>query len=145
MRASCLAVPAGSTMTVEYGSNISRGQKRIAVANPQITRPWPKMDTVQVSAMTADTTGASGLPGHVDVPWFATGALIAASTAVDLGVAALTGGGSLIGSILGRNIESPLDRAAKDMLDRAPVIKLEPGAEVVVFLRGALECNDFRH
>lgn len=66
------------------------------------------------------------------------GLLIAASAAIDLGTAALSGGGSLIGGLLGRSLESPLDRAARDLLERAPVITLEAGEPVVVILRGAL-------
>lgn len=141
---SCLAIPAGSVLVAEYSTSVGRGQKRIDIAAPQITRPWPRHDTVQLRAMTADAQGASGLPGTVEVPWFQTGALIAASTAVDLGTAALTQGGSLVGIILGRTLESPLDRAAKDFLERQPVISLEAGTEIVVLLRGAIACDDFR-
>ncbi|ANC91120.1 conjugal transfer protein TrbI [Azospirillum humicireducens] len=141
---SCLAVPAGSMLSMAYTPAMSRGQKRIDIANPVITRPWPKNDTVTVAAMIADTTGASGLPGNVEVPWFRTGLLIAASTAVDLTTAALTGGGSLLGAMLGRNLDSPLDKVTKDLLDRAPVITLEAGEPITVILRGALRADDAR-
>ena len=70
--------------------------------------------------------------------------LIAASTAVDLGQAALTHGGSLIGAIIGRTVDSPLNKAAKDLLDRQPVVTLEPGDAIAILLRGAVECQDFR-
>ncbi|MFP5516966.1 MAG: TrbI/VirB10 family protein [Alphaproteobacteria bacterium] len=140
----CLAVPAGSLVTMEIGATVTKGQKRIAVAKPVITRPWPRNDTVQLVAMAADATGASGLPGTVEVPWVGTGLLIAASTAVDLASAALTGGGGLLGTILGRGMESPLDRAAKDLLERAPVITLEAGEPLLLVLRGALRADDFR-
>ena len=73
----CLAVPAGSTLTVAYGTGVTRGQKRIEIMDPTIVRPWPKSDAVRLAAMTADATGASGLPGRVEVPWFRTGVLIA--------------------------------------------------------------------
>jgi type IV secretion system protein VirB10 len=139
-----LAVPGASTMTVEYVGDATRGQKRVAFANPTIVRPWPRSDVVQVSAMTADASGASGLPGYVNVPWFQTGLLVAASTAVDLGVAALTGGGSILGAILADNADSPLDRVAKDLWERAPVIELDPGEQVLVFLKGGLCADDFR-
>jgi len=119
------------------------GQNRIEVKNPVIVRPWPRNDAVRLQAMAADATGASGLPGTVEVPWFQTGLLVAASTAVDL-AAALTDGGSLIGALLGRNIDSPLDKAAKDLLERQPVIRLQAGEQVTLFLRGALAANDFR-
>lgn len=140
----CLAVPAGSTLTMDYGTSVTKGQKRIEILDPTIVRPWPKSDTVRLAATTADATGAAGLAGRVEIPWFRTGVLIAASTALDLGVAALSGGGSLIGAILGRNVDRPLDKAAKDLLDRAPVITLEAGAPILVFLRGGLEVDDFR-
>lgn len=140
---SCLAVPAGSMVTLEVGTGVGRGQKRIAVANPLITRPWPRNDTVRVAAVGADATGAAGLAGSVDVPWFQTGLLIAASTAVDVGVAALTGGGSLIGGILGHAMDRPLDKAAKDLLDRASVITLDAGEPVLLLLRGGLRADDF--
>lgn len=140
----CLAVPAGSTVAMEVGRGVIKGQKRIAVTKPVITRPWPRNDTVQPAAMVADATGAGGLPGSVEVPWVQTGLLIGASAAVDLASAALTGGGSLLGTILGRGIESPLDRAAKDMLERAPVITLDAGEPVLLVLRGALRADDFR-
>src|SRR3546814_901118 len=97
----CLAVPAGSTLTMAYGTETTRGQKRIDIADPTIVRPWPRSDIVQVAAMTADGTGASGLPGRFDVPWPRTGVLIASSAAVDLGTAVLTGGGSRTGGIPG--------------------------------------------
>jgi type IV secretion system protein VirB10 len=139
-----LAVPGASTMTVEYVGDVSRGQRRVAFANPTIVRPWPRSDVVQVSATTADASGASGLPGYVNVPWFQTGLLVAASTAVDLGVAALTGGGSILGAILADNADSPLDRVAKDLWERAPVIELDPGEQVLVFLKGGLCADDFR-
>ncbi|NYZ16945.1 TrbI/VirB10 family protein [Azospirillum sp. RWY-5-1] len=140
----CLAVPAGSMVTMEVGSGVTKGQKRIEVSRPVIVRPWPRSDMVQPAAIGADATGAAGLPGRVEVPWFETGLLIGASTAVDLAAAALTGGGSLLGTILGRGIESPLDRAAKDMLERAPVITLDAGEPLLLVLRGALRAADFR-
>ncbi|HET8729070.1 MAG TPA: TrbI/VirB10 family protein [Alphaproteobacteria bacterium] len=140
----CLAIPAGSMLTAAYGTDATRGQKRIAISDPTIIRPWPRSDVVAVAAMTADAAGASGLPGRVSVPWFQTGVLIASSTAVDLGLAALTGGGSLIGGILARNIDSPLDQAAKSLLERAPVITLQAGQPILVFLRGGLIADEFR-
>lgn len=140
----CLAVPAGSMVTIEYGPSAARGQKRIEVRNPVIVRPWPRQDMLQPVAMAADAEGASGLPGAVQVPWFRTGLLIAASTAVDLAAAALSDGGSLFGAILGRNIDSPLDRAAKDLLDRAPVLRLEQGQPITLILRGAIQADEFR-
>ncbi len=140
----CLAVPAGSMVTMEVGTSTTKGQKRIAVAKPVITRPWPHNDTVQPIAIASDATGAAGLPGSAEVPWLKTGLLIGASTAVDLASAALTRGGSLLGTILGRGIESPLDRAAKDLLERAPVITLEVGEPITLVLRGALKADDFR-
>ncbi len=140
----CLAVPAGSLVTLEVDSGVTKGQKRIAVAKPVITRPWPRNDTVQPVAVAADATGAGGLPGSVEVPWVQTGLLIGASAAVDLASAALPGGGSLLGSILGRGIESPLDRAVKNLLERAPVITLDAGEPLLLILRGALQADDFR-
>jgi hypothetical protein len=140
---SCLAVPAGSVVTLEVGANVSRGQKRIAVTNPVITRPWPRNDTVRVVAIGTDATGAAGLPGSVEVPWLRTGLLIAASAAVDVGVAALTGGSSLIGGLLGHAMDRPLDKAAKDLLDRSPVITLEAGEPVLLLLRGGLQADEF--
>ncbi|MGQ9370714.1 TrbI/VirB10 family protein [Azospirillum sp. ST 5-10] len=140
----CLAVPAGSIVTLDVGATVSRGQKRIEVANPVITRPWPRNDMVRVAAVGADATGAAGLAGSVRVPWVQTGLLIAAATAVDVGVAALTGGGSLIGGILGHTMDRPLDKAAKDLLDRAPAITLEAGEPMLLLLRGGLRANDFR-
>lgn len=140
----CLAVPAGSTVTMEVSSGVTKGQTRIAVTKPVIARPLPRNDTVQPIAVTSDASGAAGLPGSVEVPWMETGLLIGASTAVDLASAALTGGGSLLGTILGRGIESPLDRAAKDLLERRPVITLEAGEPITLMLRGALKVDDFR-
>jgi hypothetical protein len=140
---SCLAVPAESVVTLEVGASVSRGQKRIAVANPVITRPWPRNDAVRVAAVGADATGAAGLPGSVEVPWLQTGLLIAASVAVDAGVAALTGGGSLIGGLLGHAMDRPLDKAAKDLLDRAPVITLDAGEPVLLLLRSGLRTDEF--
>ncbi len=140
---SCLAVPAGSVVTLDVGSGVTKGQTRIEVANPVITRPWPRSDTVRVAAVGADITGAAGLAGSVEVPWLQTGLLIAASTAVDVAAAALTGGGSLIGGILGHSIDRPLDKAAKDLLDRTPVITLDAGEPVLLLLRGGLRADDF--
>lgn len=140
---SCLAVPAGSVVTLDVGSGVTRGQKRIEVANPVITRPWPRNDTVRVAAVGTDATGAAGLAGSVEVPWLQTGLLIAASTTVDVAAAALTGGGSLIGGILGHSIDRPLDKAAKDLLDRAPVITLDAGEPVLLLLRGGLRADDY--
>ena len=140
----CLAVPAGSTLTMDYSTSVSRGQKRIDIARPSIVRPWPRSDSVELTAMTADASGASGLPGAVDIPWFQTGVLIAASTAVDLTTAVLTRGGSLVGAILGRNADRPLDQAARDLLQRTPVITLEPGQPITVILRAGLAADDFR-
>ncbi|MGY0782575.1 TrbI/VirB10 family protein [Azospirillum argentinense] len=140
---SCLAVPAGSVVTLDVGSSVTKGQKRIEVANPVITRPWPRNDTVRVAAIGTDATGAAGLAGSVEVPWLQTGLLIAASTAMDVAVAALTGGGSLIGGILGHSIDRPLDKSAKDLLDRAPVMMLNAGEPVLLLLRGSLKADDF--
>lgn len=140
----CLAVPAGSTLTLDYAPAAARGQTRIEVASPRLVRPWPRADMVAIDAAGTDATGAAGLPGAVSVPWASTGLLIAASTAVELAGAALTGGGSLLGAILGREVESPLDRAARAALERAPVVTVEAGAPVVLLLRGALATDDFR-
>ena len=131
-------------VTMEVGTSTTKGQKRLAVAKPVITRPWPRNDTVQPVAVASDAVGAAGLPGSVEVPWLETGLLTGASTAVDLTSAALTGGSSLLGSILGRGIESPLDRAAKEMLERGPVITLEAGEPLLLVLRGALQVDEFR-
>lgn len=109
-----------------------------------IVRPWPRQDTVRPVAAAGDAQGAAGLPGRVAVPWFRTGLLVAASTAVDLAAAARSDGGSLVGALLGRNLDSPLDTAAKDLLDRAPVIRLEPGTPVTLLLRGAIQADEFR-
>ena len=140
---SCLAVPAGSVVTLDVGSGVTKGQKRIEVANPVITRPWPRNDMVRVAAVGADATGAAGLAGSVEVPWLQTGLLIAASAATDVAAAALTGGGSLIGGMLGHSIDRPLDKAAKDLLDRAPVITLDAGEPVLLLLRSGLKADDF--
>lgn len=140
----CLAVPAGSTVTLEYRAGVARGRRRIEVANPVITRPWPRADRIAVQAMVGDRTGAAGLPGEVRVPWLATGLLVAASTAVDLGVAALTDGASLVGALLGRNADRPLDRAARDALEQGAVVTLAPGEPVVLLLGAALATDDFR-
>ncbi|MFC5355531.1 TrbI/VirB10 family protein [Azospirillum himalayense] len=140
----CLAVPAGSVVTLDVGAGVTRGQKRIEVANPVITRPWPRNDTVRVAAIGTDIAGAAGLAGSVQVPWLQTGLLIAASAAVDVAAAALTGGGSLIGGILGHSIDRPLDKAARDLLDRAPVITLDAGEPVLLLLRGGLWADEFR-
>ncbi|WP_448190907.1 TrbI/VirB10 family protein [Azospirillum sp. sgz301742] len=140
---SCLAVPAGSVVTLDIGANVAKGQKRIEVTNPVITRPWPRNDTVRLKAVGADATGAAGLAGSVQVPWVQTGLLIAASTAVDVAAAALTGGGSLIGGILGHSIDRPLDKAAKELLDRAPVVTLDAGEPVMLLLRSGLNADSF--
>lgn len=141
----CLAVPAGSMVTMEVGTSATKGQKRIAVTKPVITRPWPRNDTAHVAAIGSDATGAAGLAGSVEVHWLQTGLLIAASTAVDTGVAALTGGGSLIGGILGHNVDRPLDKAAKDLLDQAPVITLDPGDLMILLLQDSIRVDDFRN
>lgn len=140
----CLAVPAGSTVTMDYAPAAARGQSRIEVANPRLVRPWPRGDAVALDAAGTDGEGAAGLPGAVEVPWAATGLLVAASTAVELGTAVLAGGGSLLGAILGREAESPLDRAARAALERAPVVTVEPGAPVALLLRAPLVTDDFR-
>jgi type IV secretion system protein TrbI len=140
----CLAVPAGSTLTLDYDTAAARGQSRVEVANPVLTRPWPRSDTVALAAMAGDAAGAAGLPGAVEVPWLRTGLLVAASIAVDLGAAALSGGGSLLGILLDRNAGRPLDEAARRALEQAPVVTLEPGRPVVLLLRGSLRTDDFR-
>lgn len=144
----CRVVPAGSTVTMTVSATATRGQRRIAVTDPVITRPWPQADTLRPvdvgGAVGADATGAAGLPGRVDVPWAATGLLIAASTALDLATAALTDGGSLLGEILGRTADRPLDRAARAQLERLPVITLDPGAEILLLLAGPLSASPQR-
>ncbi|MFC7333881.1 TrbI/VirB10 family protein [Rhodocista pekingensis] len=134
----CRAIPAGSTVTLSVAPGSARGRRRIAVADPVITRPWPWADSIRPAAVAADTTGAAGLPGRVQVPWLSTGLLIAAGTATDLATAALSDGGSLIGPILGRTADRPLDQATRALLDRLPVITLEPGAGMTLLLAGPL-------
>ncbi|SMF70799.1 conjugation TrbI-like protein [Azospirillum oryzae] len=80
----CLAVPAGSTVTLDVGATVTRGQTRFEVANPVITRRWPRNDTARVAAIGSDITGAAGMARSVEVTWLQTGLLIAASTAVDV-------------------------------------------------------------
>jgi type IV secretion system protein VirB10 len=52
--------------------------------------------------------------------------------------AAVSDGGSLIGPILGRTADRPLDQATRALLDRLPVITLEPGAGMTLLLAGPL-------
>lgn len=80
----------------------------------------------------------------MEVPWLQTGLLIAVSTAVDVATAVLTGGGSLIGGILGHAMDRPLDKAAKDLLDRAPSVTFDAGEPVLLLLRGGLRVEEFR-
>jgi type IV secretion system protein VirB10 len=56
----------------------------------------------------------------------------------------LSHGFGFFGAVVGRTVDSPLEKAAKDMLDRAPVVTLGQGQEIAFVLRGALECKDAR-
>lgn len=131
-RFACRAVPAGSTVTLAVAPGTARGQRRIAVSDPVIYRPGSP-EPLRPAAIGADAAGAAGLAGRVEVPWAATGLLVAASTALDLATAALSDGG-LLGAILGRTADRPLDQAARAQLERLPVITLQPGAEITLLL-----------
>jgi type IV secretion system protein VirB10 len=136
-------IPDGTTFTAPYKKTESKGQKRIAIGAPTLIRPDPRNDELVVDGQMSDIEGAAGVPGDVDYPWVQAGVLVALDTAVDLGKAALSGGGSLLGSIFMDNAERPLSKAAKDMLDRAPTISLEPGEEVVLLLKSGICADDF--
>jgi type IV secretion system protein VirB10 len=96
-----------------------------------------------IDGQMSDKEGAAGVPGDIDYPWIEAGVLVAIDTAVDLGKAALSGGGSLIGSILMDNAQSPLSKAANDILDRTSTISLNPGEEVVLLLKSGICADDF--
>lgn len=52
-------------------------------------------------------------------------------------------GGKPIDGNLGYVMDRPLDRAAKDLLHRAPVITLDAGEPVLLLLRAGLSADDF--
>lgn len=141
-RFACRAVPAGSTVTLAVAPGTARGQRRIAVSDPVIYRPGSP-EPLRPAAIGADAAGAAGLAGRVEVPWAATGLLVAASTALDLAMAAIAEGG-LLGAILGRTADRPLDQAARAQLERLPVITLEPGAEITLLLAEPLTLGSQR-
>lgn len=138
-------IPAGTTVVADYDTQVSKGQKRIAIGNPVFTRPWPRDDELEIKGgMVATRDGSSGIPGDVDYPYVAAGLLVAANVGLELGKAVLSSGGTLIGSIFAEQADNPLEKAAKDLLDRAPTISLDAGEQVILFLRSGICADDFQ-
>ena len=88
--------------------------------------------------------------GHVNNHWLRKFGFILASSAIDIGTAALgsrRGGGNqlVIGGTVAENARSPLDEFAKRQLDIPPTIEVEP-KEISVMLSQhlPLDCFDQR-
>lgn len=144
---SCLAIPNGSTFVGDVKRSDIKGQRRAELLFFSLTRPYPRGDTVELKVPGSDAMGRGGVPGDVDSHMGSQGLLVLASTAVDLGVAALSGGFGILGSILGGNAQRPLDRWAHDQLDRPPEINVDPlqgQGRMTVILREPIDADDVR-
>jgi hypothetical protein len=146
---SCLAIPAGSVFVGDVKRSDVRGQRRAEMTFTMLTRPHPRNDTLSLDVPGSDAMGRTGLPGRVNSHLGSQALLVLASTAVDLGKAALIGGPFGALAALAGNAGSPLDKAARDQLDRPPEIEVDPlvderAGELTLILRTHINADEFR-
>lgn len=144
----CVAFPHGSRIYGETIGEVKEGQVRVTTVWTAIQRPEPRNDTIELSKVVGgEADGTPGIPGSVNNHWFRKFAFIAASSAIDLGSAALQGRGDggfavILGDSVASNARSPLDEFAKRQLDIPPSIEVEP-REVSVTLSQHLSVDCF--
>lgn len=144
---SCVAIPHGSRLYGETMGHVTEGQWKVTTVWTNLHRPLPRNDDIELTKVVgADRDGTPGIGGSVNNHWFRKFGFIVASSAIDLGVAALGGKGGnrgtvVIGGTVAENARSPLDEFAKKQLDIPPTIEVEP-KEISVMLSQhlALDC-----
>lgn len=145
----CVAIPHGSRLFGETIGEVKEGQVKVTTVWTALTRPPPKQDTIELTKVVgADADGTPGISGSVNNHWFRKFGFIIASSAIDLGVAALSGHGSggpnvIIGGTVAENARSPLDEFAKRQLDIPPTIEVDP-REISVMLNQHLPMDCFK-
>lgn len=148
---SCVAIPHGSRLYGETAGDVQEGQVKVTIVWTHLNRPQPRNDTIELSRVVgADRDGTPGITGSVNNHWLRKFGFILASSAIDIGTAALgsrRGGGNqlVIGGTVAENARSPLDEFAKRQLDIPPTIEVEP-KEISVMLSQhlPLDCFDQR-
>jgi type IV secretory pathway VirB10-like protein len=140
----CLIFPADTDIVADYAATETRGEKRVPITNLEIVRPFPADDTVTISGVAGDSHGAAGVPGETSSNLLSTALLVTASVGIDLAMAALTDGGSLIGPIIGNNASRPLDQIANDMWNRPSINQVDEKSDILIILRKGVKGDDFR-
>lgn len=144
---SCVAIPHGSRLYGETMGQVTEGQWKVTTVWTNLHRPLPRNDDIELTKVVgADRDGTPGIGGSVNNHWLRKFGFIVASSAIDLGTAALGGRGGnrgtvVIGGTVAENARSPLDEFAKKQLDIPPTIEVEP-KEISVMLSQhlALDC-----
>ena len=144
----CVAIPHGSRLFGETIGEVKEGQVRVTTVWTALTRPQPRNDTITLTRVVgAESDGTPGIRGTVNNHWWRKFGFIVASSAIDLGTAALSGRGSngtaiVIGGTVAENARSPLDQFVKKQLDIPPTIEVSP-REISVMLSQHLPMSCF--
>lgn len=152
----CLGIPAGSTFYGDVAVTNVKNAKAAEVTFTSLTRPYPRNDTLSFPMPASDSMGRGGVNGRVQshlgtnilLTAIATGVqLLPALVADDGGAASL--GGAALGAFLG-NAETPLNRAAREQLERPSTIELDPNNSgdrkdtvITVILRRHINADHF--
>lgn len=152
----CLAIPAQSTFYGDVAVTSVKNAKAADITFTSLTRPWPRNDTFEFPMPASDSMGRGGVNGRVNSHLGMNIALTAIATGVQLlpalvtsggGAAAL--GGAALGAFLG-NAETPLNKAAREQLERPSTIELDPNnpgdrkdAVITVILRRHINADPF--
>ena len=146
---SCVAIPHGSRLYGETMGEVSEGQVKVTTIWTHLQRPLPRNDSIELTKVVgSDRDGTPGIRGKVNNHWLRKFGFIVASSAIDIGTAALGGRGGnrgtvVIGGTIAENARSPLDDFAKKQLDIPPTIEVEP-KEISVMLSQHLPLDCFR-
>jgi type IV secretion system protein VirB10 len=147
----CVAIPFGSRLYGETIGEVKEGQVRVTTVWTALQRPEPRNDTIELTKVVGgEADGTAGLPGSVNNHWLRKFGFIIASSAIDLGVAALQGRGGggfavVLGDTVAQNARSPLDEFAKKQLDIPPTIEVEPReVSVTISQHIPVDCFDQR-
>jgi type IV secretory pathway VirB10-like protein len=152
----CLGIPAGSTFYGDVAVTSVKNAKAAEVTFTSLTRPYPRNDTLSFPMSASDSMGRGGVNGRIQsnlgtnilLTAIATGVQLLPALVADDGGAASIGGAAL-GAFLG-NAETPLNRAAREQLERPSTIELDPNnpgdrkdSVITVILRRHINADDF--
>lgn len=132
-------VPAGSRLTGEYRSSVTRGQSRVGVIWHRIARP-DGVD-VLISAPGTDRLGASGVAGDVDTHWWER---FGGSVLLSLIDAYGQDQSNEAVSIVAADGGNAAAIALQNSINIAPTITVDQGTEINIFVHQDIDFSQTR-